>query len=187
MAQDATEVVVGLGGHVYVAGVGNTVPTTTATPWPAGWHDLGYTSEDGLTINFSQTFNEKRGWPSPDVMRTWINQREFSVGFTLIQFNSKSLILALGGGTVDVVTGSIFRYTPDDGDTPSEFALGCEWTDGADIYRLIVRRAMVSEPVSFVVNRQDSVDLPITAKAMVPTSGLMWEIVTNDADFIVAS
>lgn len=187
MAQDATEIVVALGGHVYLAGVGNTVPTTTATAWPAGWADLGYTSEDGITINFSQTYNEKRGWPSPDVLRTWINQRDFSVAFSLIQFNSATLITALSGGTVDVVSGSIFRYTPDDGDTPHEFALGIEWSDGADIYRLIIRRAMVSEPVSFQVNRQDSVDLPVTAKALVPSSGLMWEIITNDADFIVAS
>lgn len=180
--QTTEEIVVGLAGHVYAAPVGTAAPTTVTTAWGAGWVDLGFTSEDGITMTEAKTLNEKRGWPSPRVLRRWIATRDFNVSFTLIQFNTANLIRALGGGTVTEVVG-VFTYAPPTDEELGEFALGVEWQDGADIYRLVVPEGLPGDNVDIPVNRSDSIMLPFNYMATVPGTGIPYQIITNDASF----
>jgi hypothetical protein len=54
MAFDAAIVRFGKPGVLYVATLGTTEPTTVSSAWPAGWVQLGYTT-DGSTFNYSTT------------------------------------------------------------------------------------------------------------------------------------
>lgn len=192
--QTTEEIVVGLAGQVYAAPVGTAAPTTVATAWGAGWVDLGYTSENGITMTEAKSLNEKRGWPSPRVLRRWIATRDFNVAFTLIQFNTANLIRALGGGTVtEGTTGGttptptgVFTYEPPTDEELGEFALGVEWQDGADIYRLVVPEGLPGDNVDIPVNRSDSIMLPFNYMATVPGTGVPYSIITNAAAFNAA-
>lgn len=181
--QNTDEIFVGLAGQVYAAPVGATAPTDLAAAWDAAWIDLGFTTEDGVTLTDSKTLSEKRGWPSPHVLRRWVQTRDFMAAFTLVQFNAENLIRALGGGLVEEPSTGVFSYSPPDDDDLGQFALGIEAVDGSRIYRFIIPSGVVDEAVEIPINRQDSTELPVSFKAQVPSAGSIYTMLTNDAAF----
>lgn len=185
MTQTTDEIVIGLDGKVLAAPVGSTVPDDVTTAWDGAWYDLGYTTEDGIRLTAAKTTNEIRGWPSPEVLRRWIDTRDLMASMTLRQFNGDNLLTALGGGTIEEtsVDSDVFRYTPPDADDEGEFMLGVEWVDGDYTYRMFFRRGVVDDDVEIPVNRQDSVNLPISYKAIKPGTGATFELLTDDPAF----
>lgn len=80
---------------------------------------------------------------------------------TMRQWNAETLILALGGGTVTESTG-IYTYEPPAPGSIDERAVIVDWNDGDRNYRLIVRRAVVSDAVETQLQRGAAADLPVT-------------------------
>ena len=114
MAQDATEVVVGANGDVYVAPVGTSLPLDVDDPLNAAFSEaLGFTSEDGVTATDGKTTENIGAWQSFYPLRTLVTERNFTVAFVLRQWNQDTVSLAFGGGTFTAV-GSHTTYTPPD-------------------------------------------------------------------------
>jgi hypothetical protein len=185
MAIDNDEIVVGANGSIYVANVGATEPTDILSGWAAAWTNLGYATEDGVTITDGKTITDKMAWQSFHPVRKLVTGRMFTVSFTLIQWNLGSVVLAFGGGSVSTPSAGVYKYTPPTPENIDERALGIEWTDGAPsvhkTYRLIVPRCIVSENVETVVSRTDSANLPITVAAVGEAGTNPWYLLTNDA------
>lgn len=182
MALDADEIVVGSNGRIYVAPVGTAIPTDIATAWGAGWIDLGYANEDGVTISKSRTMEQVPAWQSFFPLRRMVTAEDFTVSFNLLQWGNDSVILAFGGGTITATAGppAHYLYTPPDPGTLDERAVGVEWQDGTKIYRLTMAKAMVTETVETQMQKAGAAELPITLGVMGEAGVSPFLIRSND-------
>jgi len=184
MAQDATEVVVGANGDVYVAPVGTSLPLDVDDPLNVAFSDaLGFTSEDGVTATDGKTTVNIGAWQSFYPLRTIVTERNFSAAFVLRQWNRDTVSLAFGGGTFEA-TGSFTKYTPPDPSVIDERVLVIDYQDGDDQFRLVIPRCVVSEDVASQITRTAAADLPITMSVLAPAEGDdPWFIMTNAERF----
>lgn len=187
MAKEVDQIVVGANGSVHVAPVGTTQPATEIAAYAAGWVDLGYTNEDGVTPTDTKTIKDIMVWQLFYPARKIVTGRSFDVKFSLSQWSIDTVPLAFGGGEVEEVTTGHFKYTPPSPETIDERALGIDWIDGAKHYRLIIPRGMVSENVDTKLARDDAALLPITFSVIGDDAGgAPWYIFTDDPAFEAA-
>jgi len=185
MALSASQIVVGGTGSVKVAPVGTTAPTDIATAWSVTWVDLGYTTEDGVTLRDEKTTTELKGWQAFYALRFLITGRAYRTSFTLMQWNKDTVPLAFGGGTITTTAGprAHYRYDPPAPGFVDERALGIEWTDGSTVTRLIIPRGIVIDAVESQVTKSNSANLPIAFGALGTDGSVPWYLRTNNAAF----
>lgn len=179
MALDADEVFIGGAGHVYVAPVGSTEPTDTTTAWDAAWVELGYTTDEGVTITPGKTITDIPAWQSRYPVRRLVTAETFETNFSLLQWNEDTLSLAFGGGTW---TGDVF--TPPAAGSVDERALGIEATDGDKTTRIIIPRGIVSTVGGIQVVKTAANPIPITFGALGTAGQDPFSII---ADWVSAS
>ena len=186
MPKDVDEIVVAGNGQIYVAPLGSTPPTNIATAWGGAWIDLGYASEDGVTINKARNMDEVRVWQSFFAARRYVTSEDFTVSFNLAQWNADTVSLAFGGGEV-TPSGGIYTYTPPDPGVVDERMLGVEWVDGEKTYRLLVARVMVTDAVETQLSRTGMAELPITLGLLGEEEVNPFTIITDDPAWAAAS
>ena len=180
---NASETLVGANGYVWVGPVDSTEPTNPTSAPSAAWTELGYLSEDGVTWSVSKTMEDINAWQSFYPIRQIVTATSSTLAMTMRQWNEQTLVLALGGGTVDETAG-IFTYTPPEPGSIDERAVMVDWNDGDRNYRLIVRRAMVSDAVETQLQRGAAADLPVTFTVLGNQTGdAPFILLTDDAAF----
>lgn len=160
MTVDASEVVVGASGTVYVAAEGTAVPTDL-TALSASWTNIGYVSEDGVKFTGGSSVEDIGAWQSQYPIRKIITSRTASVEFVMRQWNGETLKLAFGGGSV-VTAGGNTTYAPPSASTLDPRAMVIEWVDGTETFRLVIPRGMVSGDVQTDLVRSSAADLPVS-------------------------
>jgi hypothetical protein len=176
-----SEVRVGANGTIYVAPSGTATPANIAAAW-TGFTDIGYATEEGVTIGRALTTEQIKAWQSISAIRYLVTEVAFTISFSLLQWNETTLPFWLGGGTVVNQGAGSFKYTISSAPAIDERAFGVEWTDGGSItYRATIGRGMVIESGESSVTRSEGIALPITFAAMAPASGTeLAAIITND-------
>jgi len=165
MPIDATQVRVASDGKVLVAPVGTAVPADTTTAWNASFLDLGYASEDGISITPSLDTEDLMGWQSAYPLRRVVTGSGLEISFTCMQANSDTLALFFNG---TVTTGTLpVPVAP----SVQERALGIEWSDGATKWRLIVPRAVLSDKGEMTLARGEATSIELTFTALPPAAG----------------
>jgi hypothetical protein len=165
MALDATEVRVATNGALRIAAVGTAAPTDVTTAFGVGWSDLGYATEDGVTLTPSMDTEDINAWQSAAPVRRIVTGSGLEVGFTLIQSNEETLALYFGA----TVTGDTIEIPVSP--TPLERALAVEWVDAGATYRLVVPRASLSDRGEVTLARGEAVGLEMTFTALPPATG----------------
>ena len=174
-----SEVRVGANGNIYIAPSGTAGPANMAAAW-TGFTDLGYATEDGVTIGRALTTEQVRAWQSISAIRYLVTEVAFTINFSLLQWNETSLPLWLGGGTVVNQGSGSFKYSVSSAPTIDERVLGVQWIDGTINYRAVIGRCMVTESGESSVNRGSPVPLPLTFGAMAPSSGSELAYILTD-------
>lgn len=189
MPIDADEVLVAAKGNIYVAPVGTALPTTEVATLNGAFIDLGYTSEDGVSLNFGQTTQDIGAWQSASAVRRIRTGTTMAITFNLLQFNRLSTSLAFGGGTWSNAAAASWRYDPpDEDDAIVEYAFVLDIQDGTKKTRYVLERSTVSEDVNVTLVRTNAAVLPITMKALKPDNGnSTWYEVTGDTEYATAS
>lgn len=177
MPQNATETVIAGSGNPYIAPVGTAFPTNFAAP--AGtWIDLGFLTEDGITVTPSQAVANIMAWQAQLPVRTSITSRGLSVGMTFLQWNETIFPLAVGGGTV---TGAgPYVFTPPTSGTVDERAMFIHYVDGTKQYRLRLPRVMVTDLGAFNLNKANAAGLGVAFTVLQPATGTPYDLVTDD-------
>ncbi len=185
MPLNSAETVVAGTGEVRVAPVGTAAPVDPTVAWGAAWLELGYTNEDGVTVNREFDMEEKAAWQSFYPIRRIVTGRGFTVAFNLYQWNETSVPLAFGGGTITTIAGppAHYKYTPPSAEVLDERALGVQWQDGTKVYRLIIPRGMVTEAGETNLTRTDTSVLPITFGVVASGTADPFYILTSDPAF----
>lgn len=183
MAQDSEEVVVAGDGRVYVAPVGTAFPDFGDAP-AAPWVELGYFTNDGVTVKVGRETKDIEAFQSLEPIRVIVTKRPVDVSFKLMQTNAPQVELALGGGTfAEEGTSNVYRYTPSDPSFVDERAVLVEIEDGDDTYRVELPRCLNKAGVEFSFKREEEVMFPIELSVLKPASGSSFEIVTDAPQF----
>ena len=106
MANTAANVTVGkpkVGGAIYVAPLGSTLPTDSTTALDAAFKCLGYVSEDGVTNSNSPESDNVKAWGG-DTVLVLQTDRPDSFALTLLEGLNKDVLETIYGSnnvTVD--------------------------------------------------------------------------------------
>lgn len=190
MPADASEVVVGANGRVLVAPADTAVLPTTMAALNAVWVEVGYVSEDGVTFTDGKDIEDVNAWQAFYPIRKLVSAKNSAVEFVMRQWNESTVPFAFGGGTISRTAG-VTTYKPPAPGVLDERALIVEWTDGAETFRLVFPRGMVTGEVSANVVRTAALDLPINYEvtpAGVPDGTLAkepWYLLTNATQFVI--
>src|SRR5690606_26500792 len=106
---NADQIVVGNSGTLWVAAVGSTLPTTLAEP-NAAFLCAGYITEDGASFNDESTTSEIPAWQSFYPIDVRISSRSSFIELALMEWDSKTVPLAFGGGQVTYPSAGVYRY-----------------------------------------------------------------------------
>lgn len=110
MSNNASQVAVGqpkVGGAVFYAPKGTTVPTDGTTALGSEFVNLGYVSDAGVVFNEERSTTDMAAWGGDVVRSTQDTYKETAV-FTLLQLNQDVKKFEYGA---DYVTGTATEYT----------------------------------------------------------------------------
>ncbi len=189
MALSESEVVVAGTGHLWAAEYGAaTIPAPNSDPTtiPAGFVDLGYTEEDGVTLRGTVEITEFNVWQNTSPVRRSRTLQVQEIEAPLVQWNEATLVAAFGGGTVDT-SGGFPTYTfPVAGDALAEYAIVLDWQDGDRNFRLVVPRMNSGlEDVEVQLNADNMATLPLLLRSLATVTAPY--IISDDAAAFVAS
>ena len=101
MANTAANVTVGkpkVGGAIYVAPLGSTLPTDSTTALDAAFKCLGYVSEDGVTNSNSPESDNVKAWGG-DTVLVLQTDRPDSFALTLLEGLNKDVLETIYGSS----------------------------------------------------------------------------------------
>jgi len=179
MPQDATDVTVAGTGAVYVAPLGTPLPDDL-DPLAAPWVDVGFVSDDGVTITFSRDTEEINAWQTAEPVRVLTTAEPKTIAFELLQFDRDTVALAFRGGSFTAT--SPYVYTPPAAGATQEVAMVIEAIDGAETFRWCWPRVGLSgEDIEIQLVRSDAMRLPLTFDAL--AASVPWQIVSDSDSF----
>ena len=166
MALDASAVVVGVTGNLYVAPTGTAAPADAATALPAEWVDLGFISADGITETPTDDVSEITAWQNATVVRKTTTKSEVAWSLALIETNQDVLELYFKGSQFDVEGKKI----SDVGAASDQRSFVIDVIDGTQIHRRYIPLGEVTERAEQTITSEDAVAWGITITAY-PSGG----------------
>lgn len=185
MALNADNVRVALGGRIYMAPKGTVAPTDLTTAWGAGWKDLGYVSDDGVSMEYSTDTEDINAWQSLSPVRRVLTSVAFTMGFTAIELKADTLTLYFPGSSITTVAGVSTLSIPS-APGSAEYAFGLEWEDGTIISRLVIPRGEVTERGGVTFGRSGAVGLEMTISAYATSAPELATYISNDPAWAAA-
>lgn len=185
MATTATNVTVGkpkVGGAVFWAPIGSTLPASATESLDAAFVDLGYVSEDGLTNNNSPESDTVKAWGG-DTVLTLQTDRPDTFALTLIEAMNTDVLKTIYGASNVTVDGSgniTVKATSD------EMTAGCWVVDmilkGGRGKRVVIPNGTITELSEIVYKDDEAVGYGITITDVPDTYGVYhYEYITADA------
>lgn len=181
---DSNEVRLAPNGKIYVAAANTAAPTNLSTALSASWTDLGYATEDGVTLGHTVDLTDIKAWQSAAVVKRGLEGVGLELSFMLMQTNKESTALYFAGSTWANGASGVATLTVPSNPTISsmEHALVVEWTDDTgDIQRLYSARGIVSERQEIKLSRTEPVCYGITYVAF-DNNGELVRILSNSDD-----
>ena len=145
---------------VYVADVGSTAPTDTATAWAAAWEAVGLLSEDGLSEARDDDETDHFAYGSI-LVRTTRSKHKRTMVVTVLEDNPVVFDLVNPGSTAATATGTTTRTVKVPQPNPKAF--GLELRDGDVTMRRVIPRgeAFVSADVEVTDSAMRQYELTI--------------------------
>jgi hypothetical protein len=187
MAVDPNEIHVAPTGRLFLADEGTPPPADLTTAWPAAWTDMGYLSEDALTMAANATTVEIMAWQSDSPV--WSNVKiARTVAFQLMQWNQVNLEFVFGGGTfTEDAANGFWTYDAPPKSMFAVKALGLEAVDGDSVTRLVWHRVKVSDQGDIVFRGSDAALLDMTLQLLDNGTAEPWTMMAPMAALPLAA
>lgn len=185
MALQSDLVRVALTGAVYSAPAGTTAPTNATTAWAAGFVELGYISEDGVTESYNDSTTTIKAWQGGATVRTMITSSEAKFAFTCLETNGEVLARYHKGATIagtggPPATGSSIEVVAAQ---PDIREWGIDVLDGTNHIRIYLPSAEVTERGEITYKNDEPVSYPLTLTAYPDDAGIVAFKFSDDVDW----
>lgn len=177
MALNSKNVRVAVTGAVYVGDEDATAPTGATSAVGAGFTDLGYVSEDGVTESRERSTNEIRAWQKASLVREVVTESSMSYTFTLLETNKQAVELYYGS-----TVGADGKIEIDPASTGGRKSYIIDIEDGDSDIRIYLKSAEVSEVGEQVYQSGEAVGFEITLKAYPDSNGVCAQKFYSDLD-----
>ena len=160
-----------VGGAVFVAPTGTTLPTDATTALGSAFKALGYCSDDGLTNSNSASSSDVKAWGG-DIVMTLQEEKPDQFKFTLIEALNADVLKAVYGDAN--VTGSLSAGLTVNA-TSAEPSLNA-WVvemvmTGNTKKRIVIPNGKISEVGDIVYKDDEAVGYEITLAALPDSNG----------------
>lgn len=179
---DSTEIKLAPSGAVWVAPAGTAAPTDSIVAMGAvnaSWINLGYVTEDGVTMNPSVNVKDINAWQSAAPVVTTLNTVGLDFKFTLMQTTQEVLGIYLFGATTTIVGNTAKIVIPSSPSLLSK-SLVLEWVDQYGYKnRVYVPTCIVSDHDAVKLQRTEATEYGLTLRAQ-DTNGVLATMFSND-------
>lgn len=173
-------------GAIMVAPVGTALPTTVATAPNAAFKDLGFVSEDGVSLSQSSTWETIKDWGG-DQVRKFLSDFTGTLSFTLLETNSEVLKYVYGSAQVTTTAATVSSGTLNaiklNANEPPTASLIVNILDGVRKVRIVVPNSQVTERGDLKFSRTSAVMHQLTVEAYPDASVNSIYIYTDDGVF----
>lgn len=186
MASNNGNIVIAGRAHIWLAPLGTVAPTDDTADMPAGWVEVGLTTEDSLQFVENPTFGEVRSHQSDFPTRTYQQADAATVEVDLQEFSAVNLLNVFGGGTITTITPPAagqpghYRYAPPAIGGRENVACIAEVIDGAKRYRYVVPNCFQNAGVTLKLQKRAEVTLPLRLGVLGSDGVDPWYILSND-------
>ncbi|MGW4728847.1 phage tail tube protein [Streptomyces shenzhenensis] len=187
MANDANNVRAALNGSILMAPKGTTAPADLDTPWDAAWTDLGFMSDDGVSMEYSTDVEDINAWQSLSPVRRILTSVDMTLGFTAIELKARTVTAYFPGSTISLVSGTVHRLDIPSAPGPQEYAFGLEWIDGEIKNRLVIPRGEITDRGAISLGRSSAVGLEMTVSAYASSAPEIATWLSNDPAWALAA
>lgn len=174
MAQTVANVSAGkpaVGGAIWRAATGSTLPTDAVTALDNAFKGLGYCSEDGLVNTNSPSTTDIKAWGG-DTVLTLQEEKTDTFQFTLIEVLNVDVLKAVyGSGNVTgtLATGITVNANADEPETAS-WVVDMVLNNNA-VKRVVIPNGKISEIGDISYTDSDVIGYEVTVTALPDTSG----------------
>ena len=174
MAQTVGNVTAGkpaIGGAIWRAAKGTTVPTDATTALAADFKALGYCSEDGLVNANAPSTSFVRAW-GKDIVLTLLDERNDNFQVTLIEaLNPEVLKAVYGAGNVsgtlaDGISVDVDNSLPEEGVWVVDMVMNSN-----TVKRMVIPHGVLTDLGDITYSDSDAVGYEVTITAMPDATG----------------
>jgi hypothetical protein len=175
MASNSALAIAGATGVAYVTPTTTTAPAVGFASLPSDWHDLGYISDDGMTADVNDDRKEWTPWGSVSPIRTQITKSTKTFKITCWETNEEVLSLYYRqplASVAPVPATNVISFNDIEQPTPDRRSFVFDVLDGANLFRIYLPTAEVTERGGVVHKSEDLVAYEMTITAYPNTSGV---------------
>lgn len=182
MAEDSTQIRLAPSGHIWIAPGGTLCPqdvTTAMTTYSAQWAELGYLSEDGVSVTPSYDTSGLKAWQTPVDVKEVLSSVGLTAKIQMLQIN-KDTTAQYFFGAAWTTDGPVGKLTISSNPSLAERAMVVEWTDDLGfISRFVMPRGFLTDRDSMQLQRTEATALGVTFQCL-DSNGVLAYLLSNN-------